>query len=33
MDAVSESETSYEYNYGTGYPVRVINGEEFIYEE
>jgi hypothetical protein len=32
MDAVSESETSYEYNYETGYPVRVINGEEFIYE-
>jgi hypothetical protein len=33
LDAVSESETSYEYNFETGYPVRVINGEEFIYEE
>jgi hypothetical protein len=33
MDATSESEISYEYNYRTGYPVRVINGEEFIYEE
>jgi hypothetical protein len=32
MDAISESETSYEYNYETGYPERVINGEEFIYE-
>jgi hypothetical protein len=32
MDAISESETSYEYNYETGYPKRVINGEEFIYE-
>jgi hypothetical protein len=26
-----ESETSYQYNYETGYPVKVINGEEFIY--
>jgi hypothetical protein len=32
IDAVSESETSYEYNFETGYPVKVINGEEFIYE-
>jgi hypothetical protein len=29
----NESETSYEYNYKTGCPVRVINGEEFIYNE
>lgn len=28
----SESKTEYEYNTLTGYPVRVINGEEFIYE-
>lgn len=33
MDAISESETSYEYNYETGYPKRVLNGEEFIYEK
>lgn len=33
MDAISESETSYEYNYETGYPIRVIDGEEFIYDE
>jgi hypothetical protein len=32
MDALSESETSYEYNYETGYPRRVVNGEEFLYE-
>jgi hypothetical protein len=32
MDANSESTTSYEYNYETGYPERVVNGEEFIYE-
>jgi hypothetical protein len=32
IPAVSESTTSYEYNYKTGYPTRVINGEEFIYE-
>jgi YD repeat-containing protein len=32
MDANSESTTSYEYNYETGYPKRVVNGEEFIYE-
>jgi len=32
LDAVSISETSYEYNQKTKYPIRVINGEEFIYE-
>jgi hypothetical protein len=32
IDAISESETSYEYNYETGYPIRVKDGEEFIYE-
>ncbi len=32
VPAYSESTTSYEYNYDTGFPVRVINGEEFIYE-
>jgi hypothetical protein len=32
IDAISESETSYVYNNKTGYPIRVINGEEFIYE-
>ena len=32
IPAVSESTTSYQYNYKTGYPTRVINGEEFIYE-
>jgi hypothetical protein len=32
IPAVSESTTSYEYNYKTGYPIRVKNGEEFIYE-
>jgi len=32
LPATSESETSYEYNHVTGYPIRVINGEEFIYE-
>jgi len=31
LPAISESETSYEYNHITGYPIRVINGEEFIY--
>lgn len=31
IPAVSESTTFYEYNYRTGYPTRVINGEEFIY--
>lgn len=33
IDANSESTTSYEYNFETGYPERVINGEEFIYEK
>jgi hypothetical protein len=33
MDTASESKTDYKYDYETGYPVRVINGEEFIYEE
>lgn len=28
----SESTTSYEYNTQTGYPAKVIGGEEFIYE-
>jgi hypothetical protein len=28
----SETTTSYEYNTQTGYPVKVIGGEEFIYE-
>jgi hypothetical protein len=28
----SESKREYEYNTRTGYPVRVINGEEFIYD-
>ena len=28
-----ESETTYQYNYETGYPVKVINGEEYIYGE
>lgn len=32
IPAFSESETSYEYNHVTRYPIRVINGEEFIYE-
>lgn len=32
IPAVSETNTSYEYNYETGYPVRVMYGEEFIYE-
>jgi hypothetical protein len=32
IPAVSETTTSYEYNFETGYPTRVINGEEFIYE-
>lgn len=31
LPAISESITLYEYNYTTGYPTRVINGEEFIY--
>lgn len=32
IPAVSETTTSYEYNLETGFPVRVINGEEYIYE-
>ena len=32
IPAVSETTTSYKYNYETGFPTRVINGEEFIYE-
>ena len=32
IDAVSMSESTYEYNEKTKYPIRVINGEEFIYE-
>ena len=31
IPTVSESTTSYDYNSKTGFPVRVINGEEFIY--
>lgn len=32
IDATNTSQTSYEYNEQTKYPIRVINGEEFIYE-
>lgn len=32
IDDFSESETTYEYNNESGYPVKVINGEEFIYD-
>ena len=32
IDDFSESETKYEYNNESGYPVKVINGEEFIYD-
>jgi hypothetical protein len=32
IDEFSESKTEYEYNTLTGYPLRVVNGEEFIYE-
>jgi hypothetical protein len=32
INEYSESKTEYEYNTLTGYPVRVINGEEFIYD-
>lgn len=32
VPAYSETTTSYEYNLETGFPVRVIDGEEFIYE-
>jgi hypothetical protein len=31
LPANTVSETAYEYNLSTGYPVRVKNGEEFIY--
>lgn len=30
--SISESTTEYQYNHKTGYPVKVINGEEFIYD-
>lgn len=29
---VYESTTEYQYNHKTGYPIKVINGEEFIYD-
>ena len=29
---ISESTTEYLYNYETGYPIKVIDGEEFIYD-
>jgi len=32
IDAESISEFTYEYNEKTKYPIRVINGEEFVYE-
>jgi hypothetical protein len=32
IDEFSKTIREYEYNTLTGYPVRVINGEEFIYE-
>jgi hypothetical protein len=32
LPATTTSQTSYEYNEKTRYPIRVINGEEFIYE-
>jgi hypothetical protein len=32
IDDIQESTTAYQYNYETGYPVKVINGEEFIYD-
>jgi YD repeat-containing protein len=32
LQAISTSETSYEYNGRTRFPIRVINGEEFIYQ-
>lgn len=31
IDDVYESTTAYQYNYKTRYPVKVINGEQFIY--
>lgn len=32
VPATSETTTSYEYNHKTGFPTKVINGEEFIYD-
>ncbi|MCX6255733.1 MAG: hypothetical protein NTV31_14850 [Bacteroidia bacterium] len=32
IDDYSESEIAYEYNHESGYPVKVINGEEYIYD-
>ena len=32
LPAISELEISYEYNFDTRYPIKVINGQEFIYE-
>lgn len=32
IDAYYESETTYQYNNKTKYPIKVINGEEFIYD-
>lgn len=32
LDEFTESKTSYEYDSSTRYPLRVINGEEFIYD-
>jgi hypothetical protein len=32
LPAISELEISYEYNHDTRYPIKVINGQEFIYE-
>jgi hypothetical protein len=32
IDEFSETKTEFEYNTLTGYPMRVVNGEEFIYE-
>ena len=33
IDDFYESETTYQYNDQTRYPIKVINGEEFIYDE
>lgn len=32
INDISESTFAYQYNHETGYPVKVINGEEFIYD-
>ena len=32
LDEFTESVTSYEYDFSTGYPIKVINGEEFVYD-